>query len=242
MSAPLEKVALVAGGVRGLGLACARSLAERGDRVHITYRGSHAAARELEAVFPGRVHRSDALVSADWAQLVATLRARDDRLDHFVHAVGEYVHGPLEHASAAELRRMLASNVESAYAGFEAVRPLLRASRGSAVFFGCSGIDGVRARRDAALYAASKTALAVLVKSWAVEEAPHGVRVNMVTPGHVPHAHASDDTKDPALWSRIPMQRPGAPEEVAGAVRWLCSSEASYTTGALLDVGGGFML
>ena len=117
-----------------------------------------------------------------------------------------------------------------------------RARRGSAVFFGCAGLDGLRARRRTAAYAASKSALLVLAKSWALEEAVHGVRINMVSPGQVPHAHASADTRDPAAWERIPLGRPGAPREVADVVAWLCSPQSSYVTGTDVQVAGGYLL
>jgi 3-oxoacyl-[acyl-carrier protein] reductase len=136
---------------------------------------------------------------------------------------------------------MLASNVESAFLGVGALRATLRERRGNAVLFGCSGLEGARARRSTAAYTAAKTALLVLTRSLAVEEAPYGVRFNMVSPGHVPHEHASDDTRDPERWSRIPFGRPGTPDEVARAVEWLTSPAASYVTGTNLDVAGGWM-
>lgn len=242
MGAEPVPVALVSGSARGLGLACARRLAARGGRVHVVYRSSVEGAAELEREFPGRVHRADLERGEDWQRLLGELLARDGRLDHFVHAVGEYVYGPLADVRPSELRRMLSNNVESAFLGFAAVRAALRASAGGAVFFGCAGMETARARRDAAAYVAAKSALLVLARSWAVEEAPFGVRVNLVAPGHVPHEHASDDTRDPALWERIPMGRPGRPEEVADAVEWLCSRASSYVTGSVIEVAGGWML
>jgi NAD(P)-dependent dehydrogenase (short-subunit alcohol dehydrogenase family) len=235
-------VGLVTGGVRGIGLAVARALRERGDRVHVVYRSSHDLARELEREFPSRVHRADALDEGDLERVVAAVRERDGRLDHLIHAVGEYSSGALEQFEPADLRRMLASNVESSFLVFRAARAALRASRGSAVFFGCAGLDGLRARRQTAAYTASKSALLVLMRSLAVEEAAHGVRVNMVSPGQVPHEHASSDTRDPQLWSRIPLGRPGTPDDVARAVAWLASPASSYVTGADIDVAGGWML
>ena len=159
-----------------------------------------------------------------------------------MHAVGAYVSGPLAETSAADLSRMLSSNAVSAQLLFDAARPALRNARGSAVFFGCSGLAGFRARRTTAAYAAAKSALLVLVRSWALEEAPHGLRVNMVSPGHVPHPDAHPDTLDEDLLAAVPLGRPGTPEDIARAVAFLASPDAAYTTGEELGVTGGWML
>jgi NAD(P)-dependent dehydrogenase (short-subunit alcohol dehydrogenase family) len=237
-----SRVALVTGSARGLGLAVARHLRARGERVHVVWRTEGESARRLRAEFAERAHRADLCVPGDARGLVVAVLEQDGRLDHAVHAVGEYVSGPLERATLADLRRMLASNVESSFVFFGAVRAALRESRGRAVFFGTSGLAGLRARRATAAYAAAKSALLVLVKSWALEEAAHGVTVNLVSPGHVPHAHAHPDTLDGERLERIPLGRPGTPEDVASAVGFLCSDEASYTTGTELLVSGGWLL
>jgi NAD(P)-dependent dehydrogenase (short-subunit alcohol dehydrogenase family) len=236
------RVSLVTGSVRGLGLATARALQARGDRVHVVYRSSADAARALESEFPGRVHRADALSEADLRQLVERVLARDERLDHLVHAVGEFVTGPLSELEPSDFRRMLASNAESSFLVHRAAREALRRSKGSLVFFGCAGLDGLRARREAAAYAAAKSALLVLARSLALEEGPHGVRVNLVSPGIVPHPHASTDTAVKARSARIPLGRPGEPQDIANAVLWLCSPQAAYVTGVDLEVAGGWML
>ena len=239
MSAP---VSLVTGSARGLGLAVARALARRGDRVHVVWRSSRSLVPELEREFGSRVHRADLEDAAAARALVERVVERDGRLDHLVHAVGEYVSGPLEGARASELRRMLASNVETAFHLFDAARPRLRTARGDAVFFGCAGLDTLRARRETALYTAAKNALFVLARSWALEEAPHGVRVNLVSPGVVPHAHAAEDTLDSERIARIPLGRPGTPDDVASAVLFLASPAAAHVTGVDLAVAGGWLL
>lgn len=230
---------LVSGAARGLGLAAARRFAQRGDLVHVVWRAS--AGEQLEREFPGRAHHADLERESDWRAVVEAVLARDGRLDTLVHAVGEYVCGPTSAASAADLRRMLANNVESAFLGVQAVRAALRASRGSAVFFGCAGLEGLRSRQSTAVYAAAKSALVVLARSWAVEEAAHGVRVNVLSPGFAPHEHASPDTLDRAAWAAIPLGRPAKLDEVTDALEWLCSDAASYVTGVNLDVAGGWM-
>jgi len=237
---PGTAVSIVTGGVRGLGLAVARRLARRGDRVHVVYRGSRDLAREAENEFCGRVHRADLERPDEAERLVAAALAADGRLDHVVHAVGEYAAGALEGLAPEEWTRMFTSNVDSAFFVARAARAALRASRGDLLFFGCAGLAGLRGRRRVAAYAAAKSALVVLARSLALEEAPHGVRVNVLSPGVVPHAHAALDTLDPERHARIPFGRPGRPEEVAEAAAWLCSPAASYTTGADLSVAGGW--
>jgi len=236
----VPRVRLVSGSARGLGLAAARRFAQRGEHVHVVWRAN--GGDELEREFPGRTHRADLERAEDWRALVEAVLARDGRLDTLVHAVGEYVCGATSAASAPDLRRMLASNVESAFLGFDATRAALRASRGNALFFGCAGLEGLRARQTTAVYAAAKSALIVLARSWALEEAPHGVRVNVLSPGFAPHEHASADTLDAGAWKSIPLGRPARLDEVADAVEWLCSERASYVTGANLDLAGGWML
>ncbi len=235
-------VALVTGSARGLGLAVARHLRARGDRVHVVWRSDGARARDLSLEFGERAHRADLGEPEDVRRLVADVLARDERIDHLVHAVGEYVSGSLEATVHADFARMFRSNVETSFLVFNAARSSLRATRGQAVFFGTSGLEGLRARRSTAAYAAAKSALLVCVRSWALEEAPFGVRVNLVSPGHVPHPDAHPDTLELARLERIPLGRPGEPADVARAVAFLCSEESAYTTGTDLHVTGGWML
>jgi len=234
-------VSLVTGSARGLGLAVARHLRARGDRVHAVYRSDNARADALRAEFGPAAHRADLLVPDDAERLVAEVLEREGRLDHLVHCVGEYVSGPLADLSHADLVRMWRSNAESSFLIFSAARPALRAARGRAVFFGTSGLNGLRGRRETAAYAAAKSALLVLVRGFAIEEAPHGVTVNMVSPGLIPHDAAHSDTHDSERQERSPMGA-GRPEDIARAVAFLCSSDAAHTTGTDLLVTGGWML
>ncbi|MEM7518308.1 MAG: SDR family oxidoreductase [Planctomycetota bacterium] len=236
-------VALVTGGVRGIGRVVARRFALRGENVHVTWRSSEALARSAEAEFgDGTCHRADSLDAGAIQRTVEGLLDEHHRLDHVVHAVGEFESGPLEALGADNFRRMFQSNVETAFLLAEAVRPALRKSKGSLVFMGCAGLSGLRGRRHAAAYAAAKSALVVLARSLSIEEAPHGVRVNVCSPGIVPHEHAAADTHDPERLRAIPFGRAGTPEEVADAVLWLSSDEARYVTGADLPVAGGWLV
>jgi 3-oxoacyl-[acyl-carrier protein] reductase len=235
-----EQVSLVTGGARGLGLAVARELRRRGDDVYVAWRTDNESSQALRGEFGDAALPCDCEDEAQVRDLIETIIAREGRLDHVVHAVGEYESGPLGELEPATMRRLLSNNVESAFLVARAARAALRESKGSLVFFGCAGLDGLRAKRGMAAYAAAKSALIVLARSLSVEEGPFGVRINVVSPGQIPHAHAADETFDPKWVAKIPLGRFGKPEEVAAAVAWLLSAEASYVTGANLEVGGGF--
>lgn len=238
----MQAVTLVTGSARGIGLGVARHLRERGDRVHVVWRSEDDAAAALRAEFGEQAHRADVTQAAQVQALVEQVSGREGRLDHLVHVVGEYVSAPLSETSDAEFERMWSSNVASSHRLMAAARSALRAASGDAVFFGCSGLSGFRARKATAAYAAAKSALLVLVKGWALEEAAHGVRVNMVSPGHVPHADAHADTHDVARLQGIPLGRPGSVLDLAQAVAFLGSPQAQYMTGNELLVSGGWML
>lgn len=233
---------LVTGSARGLGLATACSLKRAGDRVHVQWRRSSQRVDALEAEFPGRVHRADLCERADARGLIDAVLAIDARLDAVVHAVGPYETGALAEQDVGVWRRLAAGNVESAWLVAAAARAALRRSRGALVLFGCATGGRARGWRLAAVYASTKAALGVLARSLAVEEGPHGVRVNVVSPGIVPHPDAAADTLDPERHARIPLGRPGRPEEVAEAVRWLLSESAGYVTGIDLEIAGGWLL
>lgn len=259
MEDPKRPVVLVTGSARGLGLACARRLLAGGARVHVVWRSGDAAPADLVETFGAdRVHRADLERDGDARALVAQVAMRDGGLDRMVHAVGPYHEGRLdapsnegavgegavgESGASAVAARMWSGNVTTAIATFDAARPYLRASgSGAAIFFGVAGLAGLRARRNCAAYAAAKSALLVLVRSWAVEEGPFGVRVNAVSPGVVPHDGAHPATLDPHLVARIPAGRTGRPEEIAAAVDWLLGPGSEHVTGADLPVAGGWML
>lgn len=206
----------------------------------MTWRSSASRADVLTPEFEGRVHRADLEDEDETRGLVAAVLAKDGRLDTLVHAVGDFRAGPLETIGAAEVRRLLENNVLSAVHAFDAARDSLRSSRGSALFFGVAGLDGLRGRRESAAYAAAKSALLVLVRSWALEEAPHGVRVNLISPGIIPHDGAAPETHDRQLHARIPMGFAGTPEDVAAAAEFLVSEDAKHVTGVDLPVAGGW--
>lgn len=236
------RVALVTGSARGLGREVAERFAQDGLRVHVVHRSPHGREALVDRFGAERVHTADLTRPGSADRLIEDVLTVDAQLDTLVHAVGEYRLQPASRTSIDDAREMVESNWLSAVALMEATRSSLRVSRGSVVLFGCAGIESLRARSSAPAYVAAKTALLVWARSVALEEAAHGVRINVVSPGVVPHPHASADTLDPELQARIPAGRSGRPEEIAGVVAWLTSRAAEHITGQNLDVAGGWML
>jgi 3-oxoacyl-[acyl-carrier protein] reductase len=232
-------VALVTGSAQGIGRSVAAGLARLGMRVHVVWRRD---ARDLEQGFQGRVHQADLLVSGAAQRLVEEVLELDGRLDVLVHAVGEYRCGPLEELETEDVRALVESNWLSAVGLVQAAPPALRASHGRMLFFGTAGLASLRARRQTAAYAAAKTALLVWARSLALEEAAHGVRVNLISPGLVPHPGASADTRDAERLDRIPLGRGATTEEIASVVEWFCSPDSAQITGQDLEVAGGWLL
>jgi NAD(P)-dependent dehydrogenase (short-subunit alcohol dehydrogenase family) len=237
-------VALVTGGVRGIGLACGRELARRGYEVWIGWRSSEQRAARLSSEFGGRLLRADLARPGEAQQLVDELARRREGVDAWIHCAGDYHAGSLDAMGADVLAQLWSSNVVTFHNAWRALRPLLRASsRGARVLaFGAPGLSGLRARRDAAGYAAVKSALAVLVRSLAVEEAAHGLTFHLLSPGLVPHDAAHAQTLDPRMVERVPQRRTASPEEIARCAAWLLSDDACHATGSELVVSGGWLL
>lgn len=214
----MSRVAIVTGSNRGIGAAVARELASTGWTVITNGRSTRQG--------PGALHvRADVSTSAGARKLVAAARRR---LDLLVNNVGDFRYTPVGRMDIEAWDAIFASNLRSAWLCCREALPLLRRSRGSVVNLGGPVTQTVRGNPRAAAYQMAKTALTVFTKSLAQAEAPRGLRVNMVNPGVIG-----------ARQPRSPAGRPGTPQEIARAVAWLASDQASYVNGAVLDVGGG---
>ncbi|MGE0042811.1 MAG: SDR family oxidoreductase [Vicinamibacterales bacterium] len=246
-----SKVMIITGGGRGIGAATARLGAAAGYRVAVNYKGNHAAAGELV---------KDIAAAGGHAVAIAADIAREDEVVRLFEAVDREL-GPvtalvnnagilerqmrLDQMDAARLQRVFAVNVTGAFmCAREAVRRMSTAhgGHGGAIV----NVSSVAARTGGAFeyvdYAASKAALDAMSFGLAMEVATEGIRVNSVRPGPVYtdiHASGGEPGRVERLKDKIPMKRGGQPEEIARAILWLLSDEASYTTGSILDAAGG---
>ena len=244
-------VLLVTGGGRGIGAATALLAAERGYRVAFSYRCNDVSAqRVLEDI---QRHKVAAIaLKADLAvpeQIVAMFNAvitAFGRLDVAINNAGIVDTAmPLREMSAERLQRMMAVNVVGVMLCCrEAVRHMSTRSggRGGAIVNVGSAASHRGSPNEYVDYAASKGAIDSLTEGLSKELAADGIRVNTVRPGVIDtqiHADSGRPDKARQAKERIPMGRAGQPMEIARALLWLASSEASFTTGAILDVDGG---
>ncbi len=243
-------VALVTGGGRGIGAAVARRLAGAGYDVGINYRRDEAAANAvLEDIVAGGGRGF--LVSADVADeaSVASMFAAVDArgvLAALVNNAGIIMaQTTFDAVSLERMQRVFAVNVFGAMlCAREAVKRMSRrfGGAGGAIVNVSSAAARWGSPGEYIDYAASKGAIDTFTRGLAVEEAPHGVRVNAVRPGIIEteiHADGGEPGRVARLGPTLPMRRGGTADEVAAAVAWLISDEASYVTGAFIDAAGG---
>jgi 3-oxoacyl-[acyl-carrier protein] reductase len=238
-------VALVTGASRGIGAACARALAAAGFDVGVGYasdaEGAAATMAAVEAA--GRrahVHAADVADEAQAAGLVEAVEETLGPLDALVLNAGITRDGLAVRMSADDWGAVIDTNLTGAFfTARPALRGMLRRRAGSIV--AVSSIVGVTGNPGQANYAAAKAGLIGLVRALAREVGPRGVRVNAVAPGYIATgmtAGLSDEQRD-AILGATPLGRLGEPEDVAGAVAFLCSEDAAFVTGAVLSVDGG---
>jgi NAD(P)-dependent dehydrogenase (short-subunit alcohol dehydrogenase family) len=247
----MTKTILITGASRGIGAACALLAAGRGYHVGINYRSdAEAAARVVRAI--DKAGGSAFAVRADISQedevvrMFAEVDARCGRLDALVNNAGILARQMrVEQMDAARIGRILATNVTGSF--LCAREAVLRMStrhggRGGAIVNVSSRAGVLGAAGEYVDYAASKAALDVLTIGLAKETANEGIRVNGVRPGLIDtemHASGGEPGRIERLKASVPMGRGGEADEVARAVLWLLSDEASYTTGSFIDVSGG---
>jgi NAD(P)-dependent dehydrogenase (short-subunit alcohol dehydrogenase family) len=244
-------VILITGGTRGIGAATARLAAARGYTVIINYAHDAAAADALVAELEAggasaSAVKADVSSERDVVAMFGEIDRRTGILAALVNNVGVVDRqGRVEDITEARLTRMFATNVTSAFlCAREAVRRLSTAhgGRGGAIVNVSSAAARIGSPNEYVHYAASKAAIDAMTIGLAKEVAEEGIRVNAVRPGVIHtgiHASGGEPGRIARVKGSVPLKRGGQPEEVAHAILWLLSDEASYVTGTLLDVSGG---
>jgi len=230
------KTALVTGASRGIGRAIASELAAAGASVVIGYRSGKDEAEALASELGARAVQADVSNAEEAARLVAD--AGD--LDILVNNAGLTRDGLLARMSDEDWRTVIDTNLSSVFYTCRAVcRPMMKKRAGAIV--NVSSIVGVHGNWGQTNYAASKAGIIGFTKSLARELGSRNVRANVVAPGYV-KTQLTDvlpEEATAAMLQNTPLGRLGEPEDVAGAVRFLCSDEASFITGEVILVDGG---
>jgi NAD(P)-dependent dehydrogenase (short-subunit alcohol dehydrogenase family) len=247
-SAETPRGALVVGGAKGIGRAIARTLAERGDDTIVAdVDDAAAAACVAELRGDGLIARHVVLDVTDVAQVRAVVAAVDAEtpLATVVANAGVALRRPLVDVEPAEYDHVMDVNVRGVFFVVQAaVRAMTPRGRGSVVTV-CSTSGFTASTGPMTVYDASKGAVRLLTQAAAREAAGSGVRVNAVAPGTVATgltlALASSDELAELARERVPLGRLGQPHEIAAAVEFLSSDAASYVTGHVLTVDGGWL-
>lgn len=250
MAGAENRVAIVTGGSRGIGRAVSLLLAERGYAVCLSYVSDAAAAQAVADAITAKGGKARAVKGdvGSEADVIALFKAADGlgRLAALVNNAGVVdVKSDVADMSLTRLQRMMTTNVVGSFlCAREAVRRMStkRGGAGGAIV----NLSSVAARLGGpgqfVDYAASKGAIDSLTIGLAREVAGEGIRVNAVAPGIIAteiHASGGEPDRVERLGPGVPIGRAGTAEEVAAPIVWLLSEEAAYTTGAILDVGGG---
>ncbi len=247
----MDPIVVITGGSRGIGAATARLAAARGYAIAVNYLNAREEAEALvrEIVEGGGravAIKADMAIEADIIGLFATVDRELGPITALVNNAGITGLGSrVEAMDATRLCRILAINVTGCFiAAREAVKRMSRrhGGKGGAIVNVSSAASRLGSPGEFVDYAASKGAIDTFTIGLAKEVAAEGIRVNAVRPGLIEtgiHAAAGDPGRVARIGPTVPMQRSGSAEEVAAAILWLLSEEASYTTGGFVEVSGG---
>jgi len=243
-----NKSALITGAASGMGESTARVFAREGAKLVLTdvldSEGEAVAASIRAAGGDAVFLHHDVTHEGDWQKAIESVAARHGRLDILVNNAG--ISGGLpDRLDVAAFDRLMAVNARGTFLGMKFAIEHMRDSGGGSIV-NVSSISGIVGQDFVHMgYNGAKGAIRTMTKSAAVQFGPAGIRVNSVHPGIMPPMRTSQTSADPAIRARVlegvPLRRAGRIEEVAHAVLFLASDEASYITGAELVVDGGLI-
>ncbi len=242
------RVALVTGASRGIGKEIALILGRAGIRVAVSYRTNRLAAQRVVGALQslgteGLAVPTDVTDPERVKELVDKVVRQFGRLDILVNNVGGFEWKTVVDSTTEEWHAMLASNLYSVFYTSKAALPVMRGQRwGRVINLGSVGAERAFGQAKISGYSAAKAGMVAFSRSLALEEARYGITVNVVNPPIMDDSELSLEEAERVADARFPAGRPPTARDVAEAVRFFASEEASFITGQVLNVSGGWML
>lgn len=242
------RTVLITGGSRGIGKGIAFGLAREGARIAISYRSNKTAAqntlRQLQATGAEALCvEADATNPEIVQSLVSHVIERFSGIEILVNNVGEFNWAPVIETTTDDWEKIVRSNLLSVFYTSKSVLPTMRRQHwGRIINLGAVGAERAFGQATISAYAASKAAVVAFSRSLAVEEAKHGITVNVINPSNIDEKDLTIDEARRLRDSRFPIGRPPSTEDVSAAVKFFASESADYITGQVLNVSGGWML
>ena len=246
------KVAIVTGGARGIGAACAKALAKDGACVVVAdllgAEGKAVANRIKEAGGEALYLKLDVTDAANWASVVALSCEQFGGIDVLVNNAGIDIVATIEDAQIEDFRRIIEINLFGGFHGMQAVIPVMKA-RGGGSIINISSLASSKVAPTTAIYGASKAALENLTKTAALHCGGQSIRVNSVHPGIIEtamtlgeNAHADNVQRLQPFADATPVGRLGQPDDIGSLVAYLASDRSSFITGSAFVIDGGLQL
>ena len=243
-----HRVALVTGASRGIGKEIALSLGRAGARVAVSYRTNKLDAQRVVNELRSRGGEALAIPTdiTDPARVKETIDGlvrHFGRLDVLVNNVGDFHWKPVIDSTVEEWHEILNSNLSSVFYTSKAALPTMRRQRwGRMINLGAVGAERAFGQAKISAFSAAKSGLVAFSRSLALEEAKNGITVNVVNPAIIDDKELTREEAGRIADARFPVGRPATAQDVAAAVRFFASEEASFVTGQVLSVSGGWML
>ena len=241
------KVVLISGGARGQGATEGRMMAQEGAKVvlgDILDEQGRATEAEIRAAGGAATYvHLNVTSESDWQSAVQTAESTYGGLHVLVNNAGILIRASIEETTEDDFDRIMAVNVKGVFLGTKHAIPAMRRAGGGSIINISSVAGLVGSPGETAAYSATKGSVRLFTKSTAIQHASDNIRCNSVHPGPIETDMIKHMIEDPDLWEqrmrRLPLKRPGRPEDIAYGVIYLASDESSYVTGTELVIDGG---
>lgn len=236
------------GASRGIGREIALALGRDGARVAVCFRTNRIGAQKVVAELKafgaeGWAVPSDVTDAKQTRQLIDEVAGRFGRLDILVNNVGEFEWKPVAETTIEEWQAIIASNLFSAFYTSKFALPYMRRQRwGRIINLGSVGAERAFGQAKISAYSAAKSGMVAFSRSLALEEARHGITVNVVNPPVIDDKDISREQAERMSDARFPVGRPATAQDVAEVVKFFAAEESAFITGQVLNVSGGWML